>query len=181
MRHAKPPILVKSAVRLLFNVLKGFAFQTCSASPDFCLSAADLRPETVYISPSLYGTVLRQLNTIVCAGVLAMSLGACGGSADETELHPVLGKRPPRDVLGRDIMALPELERTAWVHGAIAGAATALSVQGSDATPCMMALYEQSDGYEVLMISMERNPNMPASAAVLAVANQACPTIRAQN
>ena len=73
-----------------------------------------------------------------------------------------------------------ELERTAWVHGAIAGAATALSAQEVDATTCMMVLYEESDGYEALMAAMRRNPNMPASSAVIAVASQACEGITAR-
>ncbi len=178
MRHAKPPILVKSAVRLLFNVLKGFAFQTYSASPDFCPSAADLRPETVYISPSLYGTVLRRLNTLVCAGALAMSLGACGGSTDEANLHPVLGKSPPTEIRSQDVLELPENERSAWIHGALSQMIQVYARERPVVSRCVSDwAFEQGDGAEAIEAFLKDYKDELATVTILAVARQACPDI----
>ena len=113
------------------------------------------------------------------AGLAFAALSAPLALAQDTELHPALGQKSPREVLNKDILALPEAERTAWIHGAISGAATALSGRKAEQTPCFMAVYQDGGtGLQSLHMAMEKYPEMPASAAILAVADVSCPGIR---
>lgn len=118
-----------------------------------------------------------KLSTSLIA-LLLLSVTACGAAA---EPHPTLGKKPPREILNKDIIALPSHEKAAWIHGAVSAGVTTLAAQKSPAAPCMLSLYEDGDGYEILEIAMRENQNFPASSAVLAVASEACDHIIAQN
>jgi len=90
--------------------------------------------------------------------------------------HPVLQKRPPREVLNSDLLALPEREREAWVHGAVAQMATVIAGKDPVTSRCIMDWYfNVGNGAETIPIAMERFRDAPATATVLSLARRVCP------
>ncbi len=98
------------------------------------------------------------------------------GQSDTEGTHPVLQKRPPREVLNSDLLALPEREREAWLHGAVSQMVTVLSKDKPESARCVEDWYfKVGDGADNLPVAMKRYSDLPASATILALARQFCP------
>lgn len=116
---------------------------------------------------------MRHLSTFICIGFFAVLLAGYS-SAQQVHLHPELGKTPPHKVLNKEVLSLPKREQAAWLYGAISGAFTALNARDETLAFCMLDYYQNGDGYDVLELVMKKNPDYPATSAVIAVANQVC-------
>lgn len=126
--------------------------------------------------PSLYGRKLRKLNTIVCVALFALT-GANTALA-EGGLHPRLGVKPPRDTYNRDLMALPEAERQAWIHGAMTQMAQVLASKDADSGKCVMNWYfETGNGSALIPQAIAKYPNERATSTIMAVTRLACPSV----
>lgn len=110
---------------------------------------------------------------MVCGAIGAVVLNG-PALAQSASLHPEVGNKPPLDILNRDVLALPERERQAWVNGAINGAFMTLHGHEPNLAQCMLAYYREADGHDVLDYVMGQRPEYPAASAVVAVANQVC-------
>jgi len=120
---------------------------------------------------------MRILSTALIAAISGMFMGlpACAESAD---LHPVLGKKPPLEVLNKDILALPERERQAFIHGAMVQMVSGLAATNPEGGKCVTEWYfEIGNGVEVVPLAMEKYPDYATVAALHALAKRACPTL----
>ena len=80
--------------------------------------------------------------------------------------------------MNKDILALPENEQMAWLHGVISGMSVAYVKVDEDVSACLRNwAFETGNGLKVLPGYMELYPNEPAYSVVYAVAKQACPGI----
>jgi hypothetical protein len=74
-------------------------------------------------------------------------------------------------------MALPEAERTAWIHGAAAVLLHSYSHAGSSQTECLKAyFFDTGEGLKTIKVFMSEKPDAPATSSVMATAYTACPT-----
>ncbi|MAK59358.1 MAG: hypothetical protein CMK09_00075 [Ponticaulis sp.] len=105
-------------------------------------------------------------------------LVSCGGASAKEELHPVLGKKPPRNVLSKDILALPEIERTAWLHGALTLMISSYASFDQDTSGCLTDwAFLQGNGLEILHGYLHDYKSEPVYAVIHAVAKEACPNV----
>lgn len=88
----------------------------------------------------------------------------------------MLGKRPPREVLNKDIVDLTPEEGSAWVHGAVAQMAHILVQHEPERSRCIMAwFFESGDGAEQLPYIMKELPDAHATSTIITVVERACP------
>lgn len=80
----------------------------------------------------------------------------------------------PRDLKASDIVALPEREREAWIHGAISLTAHAFSEHNSDEATCVIGWYFGGNGAVVIEALLTRYSDQNASSVVIAAAHNAC-------
>ncbi len=98
---------------------------------------------------------------------------------DADNTHPVLQKRPPREVLNSDLLALPERERESWVHGALSLTAHVLAEKDAVLGRCYLDWYfKEGNGSDLIAKSMSRYPDAPATATIIALAQRVCDTNR---
>jgi len=117
---------------------------------------------------------LKISHALVCAALLAGFAPA--NAQTSTDTHPVLQKRPPRDVLNSDLLALPDKERQAWVHGAVAQMATVIAGKDRITAGCIMDWYfNVGNGSATISAAMKRYPEAASSGTILAIARRACP------
>ena len=91
------------------------------------------------------------------------------------EVHAVIGDKPPREMLNQDLLNLPERERSAWIHGAMAMTAQVLAAKDADMGRCVMAWYfEGGTGPEAVSSVISQYPEYPATAAIFTVVKRAC-------
>ena len=116
---------------------------------------------------------------ILSTALLGFSLIAPGYAQEgEPALHPVLGKRPPREVLNKDILELSREEGAAWVHGAVAQMAQVLARYDPEAGKCVMDwFFETGDGAEAVPQWMKQLPDKNPTTTIMAAAKKACPTL----
>ena len=120
---------------------------------------------------------MRKLSTtaITVLSSIFIGLPAC---ADEPDLHPVLGKKPPLEVLNKDILALPERERQAFIHGAMVQMVAIYSHTKKGAGKCITEWYfEVGNGVEAIQLVLEKYPDYPTVTAIHALSKRACPII----
>ena len=97
---------------------------------------------------------------------------------DTPELHPVLGKRPPREVTNDDILNLSREEGAAWVHGAVSQMAQVLAITDKVSSRCVMDWYfEVGDAATTIPAIMQQVPDAPATATIMTLAKKVCPTL----
>lgn len=120
---------------------------------------------------------MRLLSPALLAVAIALGLPQ-SGAAQSGDLHPVLGKQAPRDVLNKDILALPQAERSAWVHGAVTQMSVVYASVNPDISGCLVSWsFKDGDGLTELIEFMKAYPDDPASAVIFAVAKRACPDL----
>lgn len=96
-------------------------------------------------------------------------------SAQQTaDIHPVIGAKPPKELKASDIMALPDAERQAWIHGAVSMTAQMMSGDDAGKAGCISGWYFSGNGSEVLDIAMEKYSEHPATSIVYAAAKNVC-------
>ncbi|MEM8987400.1 MAG: hypothetical protein AAGC95_11830 [Pseudomonadota bacterium] len=121
---------------------------------------------------------MRFLSTAILLVVITFG-SVCLASDDQPELHPVLGKKPPREVLNKDILNLTQEEGSAWVHGAVAQMATVLARIDVATARCVRDWYfEDGDGAKVLPNVMKQFPDTAATATIATLASRACPKLQ---
>jgi len=119
-----------------------------------------------------------RLFTGVLSGVLGMVFVA-GSCAQGEDLHPVLGKKPPLEVLNKDLSAMPKRERQAFIHGVISQMIAYYSVDGKSGGRCLSEWYfTKGDGDNAVKITLEKYPDYPVITAINALARRACPAIK---
>ncbi|MEL6692377.1 MAG: hypothetical protein AAFQ12_05005 [Pseudomonadota bacterium] len=98
--------------------------------------------------------------------------------AQNANAHPVIGDKAPRELLNRDLAALPMKQQQAWIHGAVTQAVTVLSGTAPEMSACIAEWYfGAGTGKETLVAGVRRYPDLPTGAMVWAVAQRACPPI----
>ena len=118
---------------------------------------------------------MKILHALVCAALLA-GIAPVQAQTNTDNTHPVLQKRAPREVLNSDILALPEREREAWIHGAVAQMVTVLAGKDNVTSRCVSDWYfKVGSGSETVEPVMHRFPDAPATATLLSLARRACP------
>jgi len=81
-------------------------------------------------------------------------------------------------VLNRDILSLPERERQAWVHGAMAQMAQTLAGRDRVTAKCILDWYfEIGNGAETTPKIMAHFPEKTATATIISLARRACPNV----
>jgi|GEM_PF-2583501 len=117
------------------------------------------------------------LNTSVCAAIIGLALVG-SANAQDAELHPQLGKKPPLEFMNKELLKLPKTEQQAWLHGAVSMAAQVLAFKDQKAGNCVMDWYfKVGDGAEALPLWIERYPDKPVAATIMAVAQRGCPML----
>ena len=105
-------------------------------------------------------------------------LFAAGASAADSAnaVHPVIGAKPPKELKASDILALPELERQAWIHGAVSLTAQSWFEVNSDRALCVIDWYfgNDGDGAEVITALLSDYPDAPATSVLIAASRSAC-------
>ena len=97
--------------------------------------------------------------------------------ADEADnVHSVIGEKPPRELKASDIMALPEAERLAWIHGAIVMTAQTLAPSEPDRGSCILNWYFEGTGPETIESMMGTHSDRYATSVVVALTNAVCPS-----
>ena len=115
------------------------------------------------------------MHAVVRAAVMFFAAGASAADS-ASAVHPVIGAKPPKELKASDILALPELERQAWIHGAVSLMAQALAPYDSKQGSCILGWYFESDGSEVLNLAFETYQDTFATSIVVAAARSACPS-----
>lgn len=104
-----------------------------------------------------------------------MTMVGSAGAAEE-ELHAALGKRPPREVLNREISALSAQERSVWIHGALSQMVQVFASLEPETAQCLSAwAFDRGDGLEAISAFFTAYPEQLATVTISAVALQACP------
>ena len=90
-------------------------------------------------------------------------------------IHPVIGEKTPKELTAADILALPENERLAWVHGAVSLMIQTAASHSPETARCVMDWYfEDSSGVELIIFSLKQYPERSATGAIFATARLAC-------
>ena len=117
---------------------------------------------------------MKQMVTLACAVTAAMFAGAVSAQ-ENADIHPVIGAKPPNELKASDIMALPDTERQAWIHGAVSLGIQATMYSDETAGRCMLDWYfYRGNGKEVVPLALTSYPDIPASAVVIAAMRNVC-------
>lgn len=108
--------------------------------------------------------------------MLLVSGSARVASAQSVDVHPDIGTKPPREMLNKDLSALPIKEQQAWMHGAVSQAITVLSHDNKPLSACISEWYfGNGNGAATLAEGVRRYPDMATAPMVWVVAQRACP------
>lgn len=106
----------------------------------------------------------------------AIELSSVSLTSEDATLHPVLGKKPPREVLNKDLLALPEGERLAWIHASAAISAQLLVNHDNEVGKCVLAhFFLDGNWLQAVPKWMEKYPEQAATATIYAAMRNACP------
>ena len=115
--------------------------------------------------------------SILFIGILTVGCSAVAENANTTSTT-IWGK-PPLEILNRDVLALPEVERRAFVHGAMAQMAVFFSTDGRSGGRCVKEwFFTVGDGEKAAALIMEKYPDYPTVTALTALARKACPELK---
>lgn len=79
-------------------------------------------------------------------------------------------------MLNSDLLALPEREQQAWIHGAVTTIIAIRSTEQSVQATCFNRWYfEGTEGAEMIPQFLARYKDSSPSATILAVAKKVCP------
>lgn len=98
-----------------------------------------------------------------------------GANAEEASGHPSIGVINARELRNADVLALPERERDAWIHGAVVMMVQTSASQSGDIARCVMDWYfELPNTHDAVLANMDRFKDSRASATMFGLANQSC-------
>lgn len=109
--------------------------------------------------------------------------GQIGGAAIAQEpqaptRHPVIGDILAKDLKASEVLALPDIERMAWVHGAVTMFAQAVAAHDPETSGCISGWYSsKSVGQQRIFEAMTLYPDVPATSVVYAVSRHGCPSL----
>ncbi|RFB06217.1 hypothetical protein [Parvularcula marina] len=113
---------------------------------------------------------MRLLSTIA---IFSLLIGPA--QAQEPVRHPVIGDKPARELLNSDLLALPDRERQAWVHGAVTMMAQTVAKDQPELSGCLSDWFTgDHNGQQRVKEVMELHPSTQATATVYAVARFGC-------
>ena len=96
---------------------------------------------------------------------------------ENADIHPLIGAKPPKELKASDIMALPDAERQAWVHGAVSLGIQATMYSDETAGLCMLDWYfYRGNGPTYIPEALRQYNEASASAVVIASLRSACPS-----
>ncbi len=123
-----------------------------------------------YFIYSYYGRFLRVLFT----ALILLCFASLSYAAGHTR-HPIIGDKPPRELLNSDLLALPDRERQAWVNGAANMTAQIVAIDRPETAGCVANWFVRGgNGQEKLDAIMREYPDQRATSTVFAVARLAC-------
>lgn len=115
---------------------------------------------------------------ILSTGFLSCLTAACAEEDEHASRHPVIGEINARDLKGADILALPETERDAWIHGAITLMIQTAAVRQVGTSQCLLAWYwDTQDAHSLILEFLKRQPDTRAAAIIFGIADHACETL----
>ena len=113
---------------------------------------------------------MRLLSTIA---IFSLLIGPA--QAQEPVRHPVIGDKPARELLNSDLLALPDRERQAWVHGAVTMMVQTMAISDRDIAGCLTKWFtEGGDGQRRVYEVMELRPDGHATGTIYAVGKFGC-------
>lgn len=107
----------------------------------------------------------------ICA--MAFS-GVAFTQSKAANVHPIIGDKPPKELMASDILALPEREQQAWIHGAVTLTAQSLFETNKDKALCVLDWYFEGDGAEVLYKLLQSHSDRAPTSIVFAATNSIC-------
>ena len=110
-----------------------------------------------------------------------MGLGG-GAVAQQSEplakKHPVVGEIAARDFTNAQLMALPEQERLAWIHGAATMAAQMAASKKPEIAGCLTGAFtDDGNASDTFDEAAKKYPDMLATVTLFAVGRLACPAL----
>lgn len=117
--------------------------------------------------------------TLLAIVTIALVTGAPAvfSSEPETAVHPVIGNGAPKDIASRDIMALPEKERLAWIHGAVSASIQVIGLNEMSKSKAQCGLdwyFGGGQGKQVVPLALNKYPDTAAVTVVAALINNEC-------
>lgn len=113
---------------------------------------------------------MRLLSTIA---IFSLLIGPA--QAQEPGRHPIIGDKPARELLNADLLALPDRERQAWVHGAVTMMAQTVAKNQPELSGCLTQLFIVEDvGQARVEEVMRLRADQLATATIYAVARLGC-------
>ncbi len=104
-------------------------------------------------------------------------LAGAVSAQENADIHPVIGAKAPKELLASDILALPETERKAWIHGAVSIGIQATMYSDETAGLCMLDWYfYRGNGPAYIPEALRQYNEASASAVVIASLRSACPS-----
>lgn len=112
---------------------------------------------------------------MLCMVSVIIVVGCDSPKASENSDNAVQEGRAPTNLLNKDILALPEAERTAWIHGAASALLHSYAQFGSRQTGCIKTyLFEGGEGLKEIVAFMKARPDMQSTSSIIGAINSAC-------
>ena len=92
--------------------------------------------------------------------------------------HPSIGEINARDLTNADVLALPDRERDAWIHGAVVMMAQSSATLNIEKAQCIMDWYFGAPHtHGVIVETMKDFSESRAGATIFGMANTSCGTL----
>lgn len=109
----------------------------------------------------------------LCASLCAIQ--NAGYANDAVSVHPIVGHKTPNELLAKDILALPQNERLAWIHGAISLMAITAASKERGLGRCVMDWYfSVENSPRVLIDTMNKYPEERAASLLFGLVGLTC-------
>jgi hypothetical protein len=120
------------------------------------------------------GTIVRNLNTFVCAGFLSASISL--PAAAQVPPSPATTNEA-NQLTNAQLLKLSTSELRYWVHGAFSGLGHGLIHTGNQQGHCIWNWYfgAKESRFATIRAAFERYPNAGPSSTIVAIADRVCP------
>ncbi|MEM0928046.1 MAG: hypothetical protein AAGI89_02020 [Pseudomonadota bacterium] len=103
---------------------------------------------------------------------------ACAAEDEHASRHPVIGEINARELTGADVLALPDRERDAFIHGGVTMMIQTAAVRQVGTSQCLLAWYwDTPDAHTSILEFLERQPDTRAAAIIFGIADHACESL----
>lgn len=107
--------------------------------------------------------------------LLLTSVSAAFAEEAPDRRHPVIGDKPANVITNADILALPESEQQAWIHGAVTMTAQSVASLDKGSARCVTEWYfDHPQTHIRITETMKKYPQSRVSATVYGLAKIAC-------